>query len=151
MYLSEENGAKSFQGFKPYALVCMLCICAANELVYIYIYKEKLALRIQQHIPAKIGCNHSSSDSSITKHLKMSRACIPSEPASRFRVLAQARHRSHLDILEALFIQKLSPSLANRKRWLGTYSWFNSRLLWPTCDRKAPLNACGLTFHQLFT
>ena len=76
---------------------------------------QSLALRIQQHIPAKIGCNHSSGDSSITKHLKVSRACIPSEPASRFRVLAQARHRSHLDILEALFIQKLSPSLCQQK------------------------------------
>ena len=76
---------------------------------------QSLMLRIQQHTPTKIVYNHSSSDSSITKHLKESRGCIPAEPASRFRMLAQDHHRSHLDILEAIYIQKLSPSLCQQK------------------------------------
>ena len=75
---------------------------------------QLLSLRIQQHIPTRIGRNHSSSDSAITKHLKESRGCVPLDPASRFRVLARARHRCHLDVLEAIYIQKLCPSLCQQ-------------------------------------
>ena len=73
MYLSEENGAKSFKGFKPYALVCVLCICVTNELVYIYIYFFFLIKKEERERRLERGKNdHRNKAGNRTRDLSLS-------------------------------------------------------------------------------
>ena len=92
------------------------CCC---EQRYVGKTTQVLAERIKQHVPSKLSAKAlvrvGANDSAVTKHLKESPACIPQVPASRFEVLANARSRSHLDLLEAIFIRVLSPSLCQQK------------------------------------
>ena len=95
------------------------CRC---EQRYIGKTTQVLSERIKQHVPSKLSANVVStplriaaSDSAITKHLKEYPACIPESPAACFEVLHVARSKSHLDLLEAIFIRSLSPSLCQQK------------------------------------
>ena len=63
------------------------------------------------------------SDSAITKHLKASVSGI-ADARKRFSVLVQARSGSHLDVLEALLINKYKPALCNQKEHVRTLSLF---------------------------
>ena len=67
-------------------------------------------------------------DSAITRHFRESPACIPAieECTGLFSVIAQARHQEHLDVLEALFIKKLAPSLCCQKQFSRTCFCFSS-------------------------
>ena len=71
---------------------------------------QVLVERINQHIPNKVmeknRAKHiktEKTDSAITKHLKESTHCIPTDPQARFHTLAKARNKQYLEILEALF------------------------------------------------
>ena len=65
-------------------------------------------------------------DSAVTKHLKENAECVPlCKPESQFKILAEARSNSHLDVLETIFIKKLLPVLCAQKeftRQLQLYS-----------------------------
>ena len=63
-------------------------------------------------------------DSAITGHLKSNPQCIRKDLHSAFKVLAQARNRPHLDILEALSVQRLAPPLCNQKEHVRALSLF---------------------------
>ena len=64
-------------------------------------------------------------DSAITKHLKASPSCISDQlQQTGFTVLAQARSRAHLDVLEALFISRLAPPLCSQKDYVRTLALF---------------------------
>ena len=99
------------------------CCCGEQ---YVGKTSQVLAERIKQHIPNKVMEKNQAkhiktekTDSAITKHLKESTNCIPTDPQARFQTLAKARNKQHLDILEALFIRKLSPSLCKQKEFIG--------------------------------
>ena len=85
-----------------------------------------LADLIKQHIPMKLrrsGANQQRierSDSAITRHLKLSPACIPSDPEASFDILMKAINRQQLDVLEALFIRALEPELCKQSDYTCT-------------------------------
>ena len=64
------------------------------------------------------------SDFAILKHLKLNTECIRDDLRTVFRVLAQARSDSHLSILEALYIQRLTPTLCSQKEHVRVLSLF---------------------------
>ena len=85
---------------------------------------QNLSERNKQHIPPKLllpgaDLRRKSADSAITRHLKENSACLDKlrkdAAAERFSVLCQARSRSALDVLEALFIHRLAPELCSQK------------------------------------
>ena len=78
--------------------------------------------RIKQHVSNKLveaktvaARKIEANDSAVTKHLKESPDCLRSDPKSRFQVLAQARNKAHLDVLEAVYIRHLEPELCQQK------------------------------------
>ena len=93
------------------------CCC---EQQYIGKTVQILSERIKQHVPSKLNARVGANDSAVTKHLKERPLCIPENPASRFKILARARNRSHLDLLEAIFIRSFSPSLCQQKAHVRT-------------------------------
>ena len=84
---------------------------------------QNLSERIKQHIPPKLllpgaDLRTKSADSAITCHLKENSACLEAlkqNTADFFTVLCQARNTFVLDVLEALFIQRLAPELCRQK------------------------------------
>ena len=83
-----------------------------------------LSERIQQHVARKLidgrtekGLKSEKNDSAVEKHLKGNPIYIPLEPEKCFTVLARARNKSHLDILEAVFIRTLSPDMCQQKEF----------------------------------
>ena len=89
---------------------CYRCSCART---YVGKTVQNLSERIKQHIPPKLllpgaDLRRKSADSAITRHLKENSACLDKlrkdAAAERFSVLCQARSRSALDVLEALFL-----------------------------------------------
>ena len=82
------------------------CCC---EQQYIGKTVQILSERIKQPMPSKLNARVSANDSTVTKHLKERLVCIPENPASLFEILASARNRSLLDLLEAIFIRSFSP------------------------------------------
>ena len=87
--------------------------------------------RIKQHVPEKLlnlapgtKAKTATSDSAITKHLMTSKDCIPTDPVERFQLLTRARNKSHLDILEALFIRNLTPELCAQKEFVKVLKLF---------------------------
>ena len=94
------------------------CSCA---LTYVGKTTQCLSFRMKQHIPEKLFAQSPDlkclrTDSGITRHLKEHPECIEKTliPGA-FKMLAQARGQDHLDVLEALFIQRLTPPLCNQK------------------------------------
>ena len=103
------------------------CSC---ELTYVGRTSQCLSERIKQHIPVSMLKSEARpgavkrTDSAIMRHLKSNRQCIREDLHSAFKVLAQARSRPHLDILEALYIQRLAPPLCNQKEHVRALSLF---------------------------
>ena len=57
-------------------------------------------------------------DSAILAHLKSNHSCIPGDKEhaiDRFRIIATGRSQCHLNVLEAVFIKSLSPSMSLQK------------------------------------
>ena len=95
---------------KSSLVYCYRCSCACT---YVGKTVQNLSERIKQHIPPKlllpgVDLRRKSADSAITRHLKENSACLDKlrkdAAAERFSVLCQARSRSALDVLEALFL-----------------------------------------------
>ena len=86
---------------------------------------QVLSERNKQHVARKLidgktekRVKIEKNDSSVTKHLKGNPECIPLEPERCFTVvLARARNKSHLDVLEAVFIRTLSPDMCQQKEF----------------------------------
>ena len=102
------------------------CCCGQH---YIGKTIQRLSERIRQHVPTKIlksppERKKGKGDSAITEHLKDSVRCISDVESmnGRFRSLAQARNRFHLDILEALYIAKMKPALCRQKEHVRALS-----------------------------
>ena len=110
--------------------VVYLFTCSCG-LTYVGRTSQCLAERIKQHIPrdllqrrTRAGVMVKQTDSAITKHLKSSLDCINAEVTKNFKILAQARSQQHLNVLEALFIQRLAPPLCNQKEHVRVLSLF---------------------------
>ena len=74
------------------------------------------------------GIAGAKSDTSITKHLKASRACLQAvcrDHMSRFRIVARGRSKAHLNSLEAIFIARTKPELCVQKESVKTIELFN--------------------------
>ena len=103
------------------------CCCGQT---YVGKTTQRLSERILQHIPKKLCVSRPvlkpvKGDSAITKHLKASPSCISDQlQQTGFTVLAQARSRAHLDVLEALFISRLAPPLCSQKDYVRTLALF---------------------------
>ena len=86
----------------------------AGEATYVGKTTQRLTEQIKQHIPDKISNNGvKRTDSAILAHLKSNHSCIPGDKEhaiDRFRILA-GRSQCHLNVLEAVFIKSLSPSM----------------------------------------
>ena len=102
------------------------CCCGQH---YVGKTTQRFSERIKQHVPSRIlksppDRRKGKSDSAITDHLKSNIKCIGDFESmnGRFRSLAQARNRPHLDILEALYIAKMSPSLCRQKEHVRALS-----------------------------
>ena len=72
------------------------------------------------HVPEKLLAEEpvlesARSDSAAIRHFKRSPGCISEETRGRFKVLTRARSEAHLDVLEALFILKFTPTLCCQK------------------------------------
>ena len=102
------------------------CCCGQD---YVGRTIQRLSERIKQHVPDKLlapspSLRKAAADSAITRHLKESPSCISDKLRQNFSILARARHQTHLDVLEALFINKLSPSLCCQKDHVRVLSVF---------------------------
>ena len=78
--------------------------------------------------PGTGGIAGAKSDTSITKHLKASRACLQAvcrDHMSRFRIVARGRSKAHLNSLEAIFIARTKPELCVQKESVKTIELFN--------------------------
>ena len=67
------------------------------------------------------------SDSAITKHVKLSPDCLRSvcsNVLSHFSVVARMGSKSHLNILEAIFIARLKPELCLQKKFVRSLCLF---------------------------
>ena len=94
-------------------------------LTYVGKTVQNLSQRIKQHVPDNLLRSRESSvrkegaDSGITRHLKDNLDCLRKMKdqvvAEHFQVLTQARDRWMLDVLEALFIRRLTPELCSQK------------------------------------
>ena len=127
LWLFSWPGTFSMESVRTFCLWSDMT-CRSNV---VYLYKccckqqfvgkttQVLAERIKQHmlsqLNAKAPVRVRANDSTVTRHLKESPACIPQSPASQFEILANAGSRSHLDLSEAMFIRTLSPSLRQQK------------------------------------
>ena len=80
---------------------------------------QRLTERIKQHIPDRISNNGvKRTDSAVLAHLKSNHSCIPEDKEhgiDRFRILANGHSQCHLNVLEAVFIKSLSPSMCLQK------------------------------------
>ena len=63
---------------------------------------------------------------SIGKHLKAQPECARKYNASQFSVLARGRSKFHLQVLEAVYIQSLKPSLCAQKDFVYSTKLFKS-------------------------
>ena len=103
-----------------------VCRCEAD---YVGRTSLRVTERIKQHVPASFlkklsdptpAANNplqvtNKSLSAIAQHLLDSPDCVLSFAHDRFSILAKARSSFHLQILEALYIRKLSPVLCKQK------------------------------------
>ena len=100
------------------------CDC---ESTYVGRTSQQLGERIKQHLPNKIfltpkpNLKVEKSDSAITKHLKKHPVCISDNLHKRFKILSTARHDTHLEALEAIYIKTMKPALCQQKT-IGKFS-----------------------------
>ena len=83
---------------------------------------QVLSEGIKQHVSSKLieaktvaNRKIEAKDSAVTKHLKESPDCLRSDRRLRFKLLAQARNKVHLDVLEGIYIRHLEPELRQQK------------------------------------
>ena len=82
-----------------------MCSC---KLTHVGKTSQKFTERTKQHVPDKLidgDLTHTKSESAITRHLKDSAECVPSDRAdmqSRFSIVSSARSKCHLYVLEAV-------------------------------------------------
>ena len=86
------------------------CYCGRQ---YVGKTTQVLSERIKQHVPHKrVGKTELQNDSAITKHLRQNVATCTRDDdqtiTKQFQVLTQARSRSHLDVLEAIYILSIA-------------------------------------------
>ena len=97
---------------KSSVLYYYTCVCEAT---YVGKTTQRLTERIKQHIPNRLSTNGvKRTDSAILVHLKSNHTCIPGDKdhaIARFRVLANGHSQCHLNMLEAVFIKSISPSM----------------------------------------
>ena len=103
------------------------CCCGCT---YVGKTIQRFSERIRQHVPEKLLAEEpvlesARSDSAVTRHLKRSPACISEETRGRFKVLARARSEAHLNVLEALFILKFTPTLCCQKDFVRVLKLFS--------------------------
>ena len=104
------------------------CCCGR---AYIGKTTQRLSERIKQHVPDKLfqvttrsSMRTAPGDSAVLKHLKDNPTCLSEKCRENFSIVAQARNKSHLDVLEALFIQNFSPDLCQHKEFVRVLSLF---------------------------
>ena len=107
---------------KSYVIYQYTCSCAET---YVGNTTQRLSERIKQHIPPNIATRKSKqADSAILAHIRNKPACVPTNAQERFRILARARSSYHLDILEAMYIRSLEPSLCAQKEFVKSLTLF---------------------------
>ena len=107
---------------KSYVMYQYTCSCAET---YVGKTTQRLSERIKQHIPPNIETRKSNqADSAILAHIRNKPACVPTNVQERFRILARARSSYHLDILEAMYIRSLEPSLCAQKEFVKSLTLF---------------------------
>ena len=78
-----------------------------------------MASQFKQHTPDRISNNGvKRTDCAILAHLKSYHSCIPGDKEhaiDRVRILVTGRSQCHLNVLEAVFIKSLSPSMCLQK------------------------------------
>lgn len=102
------------------------CCCGQ---AYIGKTTQCLSERIKQHVPDKLlasspSLRRTAADSAITRHLKDNPDCISAGLRQNFSIVARARHQTHLNVLEALYISKFSPVLCCQKDHVRVLSLF---------------------------
>ena len=81
---------------------------------------QRLEVRVKQHIPrilslGRLKSGHSQAmDSAIGEHLLTINSCRTSYEDDCFSVLHRARDKSHLKVLEAIYISMNHPSLCRQ-------------------------------------
>ena len=116
-YIGSHNDSK-----KSYVIYQYTCSCAET---YVGKTTQRLSERIKQHIPPNIATRKSNqADSAILAHIRNKPACVPTNAQERFRILARARSSYHLDILEAMYIRSLEPSLCAQKEFVKSLTLF---------------------------
>ena len=107
---------------KSYVIYQYTCSCAET---YVGKTTQRLSERTKQHIPPNIATRKSNqADSAILAHIRNKPACVPTNAQERFRILARARSSYHLDILEAMYIRSLEPSLCAQKEFVKSLTLF---------------------------
>ena len=97
-----------------YKFVCRCCS------TYIGITCQRLEVRIKQHIPrilssGRLTSGHSQAmDSAIGEHLLTINSCRTCYENDCFSVLQRTRDKSHLKVLEAIYISMNRPSLCTQ-------------------------------------
>ena len=64
--------------------------------------------------------------SAIACHLAANRSCVEKYSDSDFKVLSHARNQSHLDVLEALYINVFDPVLCKQKLFVTNLTLFRN-------------------------
>ena len=106
-----------------------MCSC---KLTYVGKTSQKFTERMKQHVPDKLidgDLTHPKSESAITRHLKDSAECVPSDRAdaeSRFSIVSSARSKCHLHVLGAvyMYIRSLAPPLCVQKVFVRVLQLF---------------------------
>ena len=123
-----------------YSFECRHCKCQ-------YVGKTALRLseRISQHVPKHIVDAVKEPEkkrrgrppkkrenpgegyqSAIACHLAANRSCVEKYSDSDFKVLSHARNQSHLDVLEALYINVFDPVLCKQKLFVTNLTLFRN-------------------------
>ena len=104
-------------------------VCSCDSM-YVGRTTQRLQVRVNQHVPkflvsfckqppnSRKPITHKTKLSAIGQHLKDNPQCGASYDASQFSVLARARSQFHLNVLEAVYIQSLTPNLCKQKEFV---------------------------------
>ena len=92
-----------------------VCDCGAN---YIGKTNRNLGTRIKEHIPLALiqgRVENIANKTAVTEHLVANADCRNgSDPCRRFKIVLKSQHRTKLNILEAVAISRLKPSLTKQ-------------------------------------
>ena len=86
------------------------------------------AMHNSYHRNGPMDNDDNEKDSAILRHLTSSPACLSAVckhgTHSHFTIQARARNKSHLAVLEAVYIAKLKPELCVQKKYVRKLSLF---------------------------